>query len=199
MKTTDTSIQRREPGTRANLPGKRPRSGSVTSGRFGSTFSWQGIFGILHCSIWRSTASSGRVTWSGYGCAMSVLRITFPLAPSSFNRRRSARSSSKSPRRREMQFPLGSNRLSFNPTPICFQAGSTTRTTFRRGNTHESSMRGSQESVWTLLRTAHTLCVVQSHLDLSTHQAPTRRATAPWTYQARKHGAIPWHRSRRCS
>jgi hypothetical protein len=56
-------------------------------------------------------------------------------------------SSLKSPRRREMQFPLGLNRLSFNPTPICFQAGSTTRTIFRLGNMHESSIYGSQESL----------------------------------------------------
>jgi hypothetical protein len=161
MNTIDTSIQHREPWNKGKLTGKRPHSGSATSGRFGSTFSWQGRFGILHCSIWRSTASSGRVTWSSYGCAMSVLRITFPPARSSFSRRRSARSNLKSPRRREMPFPFGSNRYGFNPTPICFRAVSTTRPTFRPGNTHESSMRGSQESVWMLLRTVRTPCAVQ--------------------------------------
>ena len=33
----------------------------------------------------------------------------------------------------------------------------------------------------------------EGHSDLSTHQEPACRATAPGTYEARKHSALPWY------
>jgi len=160
MNTINAPIQRREPWNKGKLTGQKAplRLRNIWAIRIHLQLARK--IRILHCLIWRSTASSGPVTWSSYAYAMSVLRITFPLAPLSFNKRRSARLSSKSPRRREMPFPPGSRGLSFNPTPICFQAGFTTRTIFRLVNTHESSVRGSRKPVWMLLPAVRTPCVV---------------------------------------
>lgn len=73
----------------------------------------------------------------------------------------SARSSSRSPRQPERRSPPGSNARSFDPTPTCFRAVSTIRPICRHGNTHESWISGSQESVWALLHTGRTRCVGQ--------------------------------------
>lgn len=158
MNTIDISVQRREPWNKGKLTGQKAplRLRDIWAIRIRLQLARKirdlALFDLAIDSKLRACdLVKLRVRDVGSADHISARTIVRP----------SARFSLKLPRRREMQFPHGSNRLSFNPTPICFRAGSTTRTTFPPGNTHESSMSGSQESVWTLLRTVRTPCAVQ--------------------------------------